>query len=117
MSHSKIIWTKTDEAPLLAARLVTRTPAGGQLPPLAMRLATTRGTNALLERRGAPFVHFTTRGFEDLLEIGDQRRGPHVRSGPHPRNHAERVDSRDGQGPHRALRRSADPGITWRRLH
>jgi len=30
-----------------------------------MRLATTRGTNALLERRGARLVHFTTAGFED----------------------------------------------------
>jgi len=39
-----------------------------------MRLATTRGTNALLERRGARLVHLTTAGFEDLLAIGDQRR-------------------------------------------
>ena len=39
-----------------------------------MRLATTRGTNALLERRGARTVHFTTAGFEDLLTIGDQQR-------------------------------------------
>jgi 5-oxoprolinase (ATP-hydrolysing) len=63
-----------DEAPLLAARLVTGTPLGHPLPPLAMRLATTRGTNALLERRGARMVHLTTAGFEDLLAIGDQRR-------------------------------------------
>jgi len=63
-----------EEAPLLAARLVTGTPLGHELPPLAMRLATTRGTNALLERRGARLVHFTTAGFEDLLAIGDQRR-------------------------------------------
>jgi 5-oxoprolinase (ATP-hydrolysing) len=63
-----------EEAPLLAARLVTGTALGQPLPPLAMRLATTRGTNALLERRGARLVHFTTAGFEDLLAIGDQRR-------------------------------------------
>ena len=63
-----------EEAPLLATRLVTGTGFGGQLPPVAMRLATTRGTNALLERRGARTVHFTTAGFEDLLRIGDQHR-------------------------------------------
>ena len=63
-----------EEAPLLAARLVTRTPAGSALPPLAMRLATTRGTNALLERQGAPVAFFVTRGFGDLLRIGTQQR-------------------------------------------
>ncbi len=63
-----------EEAPLLAARLITGTPFGGHLPPVAMRLATTRGTNALLERRGARVVHFITAGFEDLLEIGGQQR-------------------------------------------
>lgn len=63
-----------EEAPLLAARLITATPLGEEFPPVAMRLATTRGTNALLESRGARMIHFTTSGFEDLLEIGDQRR-------------------------------------------
>jgi 5-oxoprolinase (ATP-hydrolysing) len=63
-----------EEAPLLAARLITGTPFGDPLPPVAMRLATTRGTNALLERRGAPMAHFITAGFEDLLEIGGQQR-------------------------------------------
>ncbi len=63
-----------EEAPVLAARLVTATPADGRLPPVAMRLATTRGTNALLERRGARTVLFITRGFADLLRIGNQQR-------------------------------------------
>ena len=63
-----------EEAPVLAARIVTRTPHGGRLPPLAMRLATTRGTNALLERRGAPVALFITAGFGDLLRIGTQQR-------------------------------------------
>ena len=63
-----------EAAPLLAARLVTATPLRCGLPPLWMRLATTRGTNALLERRGARTVHFITAGFEDLLEIGTQQR-------------------------------------------
>jgi 5-oxoprolinase (ATP-hydrolysing) len=63
-----------DEAPVLAAKLVTGTPAGGRLPPVVMRLATTRGTNALLERRGARVALFITRGFGDLLRIGTQQR-------------------------------------------
>ena len=63
-----------EQAPVLAARLLTATPAGRELPKVAMRLATTRGTNALLERRGARCVLLITRGFGDLLEIGDQRR-------------------------------------------
>lgn len=63
-----------EEAPVVAARLVTGTPPGHPLPALEMRLATTRGTNALLERRGAPTVLFVTRGFRDLLEIGAQDR-------------------------------------------
>lgn len=63
-----------EEAPILAARLVTGTPLAKPLPPLEMRLATTRGTNALLERRGAPVALFITRGFGDLLRIGTQQR-------------------------------------------
>src|SRR3712207_8619812 len=39
------------------------------LPEIAMRLATTRGTNALLERKGAATALFITRGFADLLVI------------------------------------------------
>jgi N-methylhydantoinase A len=39
--------------------------------------STTVATNALLERRGGPVVLFTTRGFEDVLEIGRQAR-PHL---------------------------------------
>ncbi len=63
-----------EEAPVLAARLVTGTAHGRELPPMALRLATTRGTNALLERRGARVALFVTRGFADLLEIGTQQR-------------------------------------------
>ena len=37
------------EAPILAARIATGTPAAQALPPMVMYLATTRGTNALLE--------------------------------------------------------------------
>jgi 5-oxoprolinase (ATP-hydrolysing) len=62
------------EAPLLALRLALGIPPGSPLPPLELRLATTRGTNALLERRGARVALFVTAGFADLLAIGDQRR-------------------------------------------
>ena len=63
-----------EEAPILAARLVTRTPRRRKLPPILMHLATTKGTNALLERRGDRTAFFVTRGFEDLLLIGNQQR-------------------------------------------
>jgi 5-oxoprolinase (ATP-hydrolysing) len=52
-----------EEAPVLAARLLTRTPAGASLPPTQMRLATTLGTNALLQRRGVPTALFITQLF------------------------------------------------------
>ncbi len=63
-----------EEAPVVGARLLTGTALGEAFPPLDFRLATTRGTNALLERKGAPLVLFSNVGFGDLLEIGDQRR-------------------------------------------
>jgi 5-oxoprolinase (ATP-hydrolysing) len=63
-----------EEAPVLAARLLTGTPPPAPLPPLALRLATTRGTNALLERKGAATAFFVTAGFADLLRIGTQQR-------------------------------------------
>jgi 5-oxoprolinase (ATP-hydrolysing) len=70
-----LIEVQSDEpAPVLAARLVTQTPAGQALPPMHIRLATTRGTNALLERKGAKMALFITEGFGDLLRIGDQSR-------------------------------------------
>jgi 5-oxoprolinase (ATP-hydrolysing) len=70
-----IIELAADEpAPILGARILTRTPAGAPLPPMELRMATTRATNALLERATAPTALFVTEGFEDLLAIGDQRR-------------------------------------------
>ena len=63
-----------EEAPILGARLLTGTPLDSEFPPLDFRLATTRGTNALLERKGAPVAFFVTQGFADLLTIRDQRR-------------------------------------------
>lgn len=63
-----------EEAPLLGARLITQTALDEQLPPLQMKLASTKGTNALLEKKGAEIVFFVTKGFKDILHIGDQQR-------------------------------------------
>lgn len=63
-----------DEAPVAVARLLTGTAAGQPLPPCDFRVATTRGTNALLERKGSVLAFFTTAGFGDLLVVRDQRR-------------------------------------------
>ncbi|GAA5138092.1 hydantoinase B/oxoprolinase family protein [Prosthecobacter algae] len=63
-----------EEAPVLAVRLLTNTRLGHNFPPLELRLATTRATNALLERKGTRTALFITTGFGDLLHIGDQRR-------------------------------------------
>jgi 5-oxoprolinase (ATP-hydrolysing) len=63
-----------EEAPILAARLITGTPLSQPLPPMEIRLGTTRATNALLERKGAKTVLFVTKGFKDLLQIGTQQR-------------------------------------------
>lgn len=62
------------EAPELGARLLTATGGDAPLPPARLRLATTRGTNALLEGKGAPTALFIDRGLADLLTIGTQQR-------------------------------------------
>jgi N-methylhydantoinase A len=41
---------------------------------LEVRHGTTIGTNALLERKGAPVAFVTTAGFEDTIAIGRQAR-------------------------------------------
>lgn len=63
-----------EESPILGARLLTRTPVSRPLPAMHLRVATTRGTNALLERRGQRVGLFITAGFGDLIEIGTQQR-------------------------------------------
>ena len=60
--------------PVLAAHLITKTPLSQLLPPLTLRLATTRATNALLTRTGARTALLITRGFGDLPWIGTQQR-------------------------------------------
>ncbi|HEX9878836.1 MAG TPA: hydantoinase/oxoprolinase family protein [Candidatus Binatia bacterium] len=46
----------------------------GEVAPLGVTYGTTVATNALLERKGARLAWITTRGFEDLIEIGRQTR-------------------------------------------
>lgn len=71
------------DAPTEGIRQILEMATGESLPrgrPLKMdrigslRMGTTVATNALLERKGARSVLFTTKGFRDLLKIGDQSR-------------------------------------------
>ncbi len=63
-----------EEAPILAIRLFLGLRLDQPIPPCSVRLGTTRGTNALLTRRGAKTAFVTTRGFADVLRIGYQNR-------------------------------------------
>ena len=62
------------EAPVLATRLLLGIPLDTPLPALDVRLGTTRGTNALLTRGGASTAVLVTKGFADILRIGEQDR-------------------------------------------
>jgi 5-oxoprolinase (ATP-hydrolysing) len=62
------------EAPVLAVRRGLQLPLSVPLPRGRIRLGTTRGTNALLTRKGARVALAITSPFEDLLAIGDQTR-------------------------------------------
>jgi len=62
------------EAPILALRVALGRSGSDSLQDCRLRIGTTRGTNALLERRTTPVVLFTNEGIEDVLAIGDQRR-------------------------------------------
>jgi len=63
-----------EEVPILASRILTQTRLDQELPPINLRLGSTKGTNALLERKGARVAFVTTKGFKDLLIIGNQQR-------------------------------------------
>src|SRR6476619_3879358 len=64
----------SDLAPLLGIRQLLGLSDSAPIPPCKVRLGTTLGTNALLERRGARSALIVTRGFADRLELGDQTR-------------------------------------------
>lgn len=63
-----------EEAPIVAIRYLLELPRAAEIPRVIVRLGTTRGTNALLTRRGARTAFVTTRGFGDVLAIGYQNR-------------------------------------------
>jgi len=63
-----------EEVPVFATRLITGTSLYNSFPPIELKLGSTRGTNALLERKGARVAYITTKGFKDLLLIGTQQR-------------------------------------------
>ncbi len=63
-----------EEVPVFAARLLTATPLGTPFPAIDMKLGSTRGTNAILERKGARTALLVTKGFADVLVIGNQQR-------------------------------------------
>jgi 5-oxoprolinase (ATP-hydrolysing) len=63
-----------EEAPIQGIRYLLGLGRQSALPPVQVRLGTTRGTNALITRRGARTALVTTRGFGDILRIGYQNR-------------------------------------------
>lgn len=63
-----------EDAPLVAIRYLLGLAPADRIPPASVRLGTTRGTNALLTRRGARTALVTTKGFGDVLRIGYQNR-------------------------------------------
>src|SRR6188474_2177159 len=64
----------SDDAPLIGIRRLLGLAEGAPIPACELRLGTTLGTNALLERRGARSALLLTSGFGDLLELGEQTR-------------------------------------------
>ena len=63
-----------ESAPLVAIRKTLGLSLSQPIPTIAVKLGTTRGTNALLERKGAHVAFVTTQGFADVLLIGNQNR-------------------------------------------
>lgn len=72
-----VAFSSGEDVPVFACRLLTGTPPMHDFPAMQLKLGSTRGTNALLERNGARTALLVTKGFGDLLIIGDQQR-PHL---------------------------------------
>lgn len=75
--QTKVLNTIRDDgvaAPVVAMQQLIGSAEDRSLPVCDVRLGTTRGTNALLTRTGARTAFATTKGFGDLLHIGDQSR-------------------------------------------
>ncbi|MCH5374797.1 MAG: hydantoinase, partial [Planctomycetes bacterium] len=65
--HQAYELTAREEAPVLAIRQLLGLPLAQPIPPVILKLGTTRGTNALITRCGARTALVTTRGFADIL--------------------------------------------------
>lgn len=63
-----------EEAPVVGIRYLMQLRLDEPIPKSSIRLGTTRGTNALITRRGANTALVITSGFGDLLHIGYQNR-------------------------------------------
>ena len=63
-----------EPAPITGIRRMLGLRLDEAIPPLEVRLGTTRGTNALLTRTGKRTALVTTRGHGDVLRIGTQAR-------------------------------------------
>ncbi|MDA1105097.1 MAG: hydantoinase B/oxoprolinase family protein [Planctomycetota bacterium] len=61
-------------APIAAARTMIGLHGAAALPPIDLRVGTTRGTNALLEGNTSRVLMVVPEGLADILEIRDQRR-------------------------------------------
>jgi 5-oxoprolinase (ATP-hydrolysing) len=66
--------TSGEDAPILAIRSILGLRLDQPIPEVTVRLGTTRGTNALLTRRGARTAFVTTEGLADVLLIANQDR-------------------------------------------
>lgn len=66
--------TSEEEAPVLGIRLITETALDESFPDLMLKLGSTKGTNALLESKGAKTLFVISKGFSDLLKIRNQAR-------------------------------------------
>jgi 5-oxoprolinase (ATP-hydrolysing) len=65
------------DAILYGIRSILNVPAPGEIPSHLIRsikIGTTLGTNALLEKKGQPTALLITKGFADILKIGYQNR-------------------------------------------
>ncbi|HUI25048.1 MAG TPA: hydantoinase/oxoprolinase family protein, partial [Candidatus Kryptonia bacterium] len=63
-----------EPAPVVGIRWLMGKRLDEAIGRVIVKLGTTRGTNALLERQGAAVALVTTRGFADVLRIGEQNR-------------------------------------------
>ena len=64
----------SEEAPVTGIRWLMGKRLDEEIGEVEVRLGTTRGTNALLERQGAATALVTTSGFRDVLRIAYQNR-------------------------------------------